>query len=290
MRRLTLYPALFLLVASIGLIACGQAEQDAATLINKADQVFDRTEGTFNFTLYESALRQAITLWEEALPLIPADQVQTKAHVLNGLAQGYFELAEGYLTTVEEKDAAFKQGKDYALESLRLDPDFKAIEEEKGFRAALRSSKDVRAVFWYGNALGRYLNYHPLTAITGGMTDVLASFERALEIDRNYLGGGPDRALAAFLAQVPSILGGDLEEAKVHFESALKIDPAYLENYVNYAEHYAKQKKDWSLFEGLLATALDKGEDPVVMGKWPFYNTLSLERAKELWAWWEEKR
>ena len=88
---------------------------------------------------------------------------------------------------------------------------------------------------------------------------------------------------------MPSILGGDIEEAKVHFESALKIDPDYLENYVNYAAHYAKQKKDWPLFEGLLATALKKGKDPAVMSKWPFYNTLSLERAKELWAWWENR-
>lgn len=286
MRRLLPYLVLFLLVAPIGTVVCGQ---DATALIGEADQAYDRRGSSFDFALYETALRQAITLWEEALPLILDEQVQTKARVLNRLAQGCFELATGYLTTVEEKEAAYGKGKDYALESLRLDPDFVATEEADGFRAALRSARDVEAIFWYGNDIGSYLNYHPLTAITGGMTDVIASFERSIELDRNYDGGGPERALAAFLAQVPSILGGDLEEAKLHFESALEIDPDYLENYVNYAEYYAKQKKDWNLFESLLSTALDKGKDPEEMGKWPFYNTLSLERAKELWAWWEER-
>jgi tetratricopeptide (TPR) repeat protein len=263
--------------------------QDATALIDEADRAYDREGGSFDFALYKTDLRQAIVLWEEALPLIPDDQVQTKAHVLNSLAQGCFELATGYLTTVEEKDTAYGKGKDYALESLRLDPDFVAAEDVDGFRAALYSARDVEAIFWYGNDLGSYLNYHPLTAITGGMTDVLASFERSIELNRNYDGGGPDRALAAFLAQVPSILGGDLEQARVHFESALEIDPDYLENYVNYAEYYAKPKEDWPLFESLLTTALDKGKDPAVMSKWPFYNTLSLERTKELWAWWEER-
>jgi tetratricopeptide (TPR) repeat protein len=285
-RRLFPYLVLFLLIAPIGTVVCGQ---DATALIGEADQAYDRKGGSFDFNLYETDLRQAITLWEEALPLIPDDQVQTKAHVLNCLAQGCFELATGYLATVEEKETSYGKGKDYALESLRLDPDFVATEDVDGFRAALRAARDVEAIFWYGNDLGRYLNYHPLTAITGGMTDVLASFERSIELDRNYDGGGPERALAAFLAQVPSILGGDLEQARVHFESALEIDPDYLENYVNYAEYYAKQKKDWDLFESLLSTALDKGKDPGVMATWPFYNTLSLERAKGLWIWWEER-
>jgi len=285
-RRLLPYFILFLLIAPIGTVVCGQ---DATALIGEADRAYDRRGGSFDFALYETDLHQAIVLWEEALPLIPDDQVQTKAHVLNSLAQGCFELATGYLTTVEEKDTSYGKGKDYALESLRLDPEFVATEDVDGFRAALYSARDVEAIFWYGNDLGSYLNYHPLTAITGGMTDVLASFERSIELDRNYDGGGPDRALAAFLAQVPSILGGDLEQAKLHFESALEIDPDYLENYVNYAEYYAKPKEDWPLFESLLTTALDKGKDPAVMSKWPFYNTLSLERAKELWAWWEER-
>lgn len=282
--------AAFLLI-SLGILLAllapnGWAARDPAALIAEAEELFDRWDGEeFDFAAYEGRLRRAIGLWEEALPLIPPDRAQTKAHVLNRLAQGYFELAEGYLTTNEEMDKAYGKGKDYALESLRLDPHFVRIEEEEGHRAALAAAGDVAAIFWYGNNLGRWLNYHQMTALTGGVKDVLASFERAVELDEAYLGGVPHRALAAFLAQVPRFLGGDLEGSKEHFARSIEIDGDYLENYVNYAEYYAKPKRDWDLFCGLLRTALDKAEDPAVMAKWPFYNKLSLDRAQFLWGW-----
>ena len=43
------------------------------------------------------------------------------------------------------------------------------------------------------------------------------------------------------------------------FERAIEIDGDYLENYVNYAEYYAKQKRDWDLFCDLLRVARAKG-------------------------------
>jgi hypothetical protein len=274
---LTLYMLLVVLLA----LESGLA-QDPAALIAEADGLYDRWSGEFDFAAYEGRLRRAIELWEQALPLIPADQVQTKTHVLNRLAQAYFELAEGYITKYAEREPAYGKGKDYALESLRLDPEFVRTEGES-FRAALRLAKDIAAIFWYGNNLGRWLNYHAMTALTGGTLDVRAAFERSVELDETYDGGGPHRALAAFLAQVPSFLGGDLEGSKPHFERSIQIDGDYLENYVNYAEFYAKAKKDWALFCGLLRTTLEKAQDPAVMAKWPFYNKLAVDRARALW-------
>jgi len=202
-------------------IALDLAAQEPSELIAAAEAEFDRWGGDrFDFDAYEGRLRRAIDLWEEALLSIPPDRIQTRAHVLNRLAQGYFELAEGYLETNEEMDEAYGKGKDYALESLRLDPEFVRIEGEEGRRAALSAATDIAALFWYGNDLGSWLNYHQLTALTGGVGDVLASFERTVELDEGYDGGGPHRALAAFLAQVPGFLGGDLDRSKEHFERA----------------------------------------------------------------------
>lgn len=272
-----------LAVGALALLASALAQDpDPAALIAEAEALYDRWSGPFDFTAYEAKLRQAIELWEAALPLIPADQVQTRAHVLDRLSQAYFELAEGYIAKYAEREPAYGKGKDYALESLRLDPEFVRTEGES-FRAALRSAKDIAAIFWYGNNLGRWLNYHAMTALTGGTLDVRAAFERSVELDETYDGGGPHRALAAFLAQVPSFLGGDLEGSKPHFERSIQIDGDYLENYVNYAEFYAKAKKDWPLFCGLLRTALEKAQDPAVMAKWPFYNKLAVDRAQALW-------
>lgn len=281
---------LLVIWCSLVLMLAGHAAQDPAELISEADALYDRWSGPFDFATYEGQLRRAIALWEEALPLLTSDQVQTKAHVLNRLSQGYFELGEGYIPSYAEREPAYGKGKDYALESLRLDPDFGRIERAEGFRAALRSAKDVAAIFWYGNDLGRWLNYHAITALTGGTQDVRASFERAVELDETYDGGGPRRALAAFLAQVPGFLGGDLEGSVPHFERAIQIDRDYLENHVNYAEFYAKPKKDWDLFCSLLQTVLAKAEDPAVMAKWPFYNKLALDRAQSLWQWRDDGR
>lgn len=284
MRKLLLYPAIFLVLASLGVVIYGQiGHPDAAALIAEAERLFDRRDGTFDLTLYEADLRRAIVLWEESLPLIAVEEVRTKADLLNNLAQAYFDLAIGYLSTAEEKEIAHRQGKEYALMSLRLDPEFVTTEENEGFRAALSAASDVRAIFWYGNNLGRYLNYNLLRAITGGLADLLASFERAWEIDQSYHGGGPDLALAAFLAQAPSFLGGDLDRAKEHFNRALIIDPDHLENHVNYAEYYA-HKKDPDLFTSLLRNVIDKGGNSDTMAKWPFYNTLALIRAVDLLA------
>jgi hypothetical protein len=281
MKRLTVSLLIF---GGLLLTLASRAAQDMTALIAEADQLYDRWSGPFDFAAYEAKLRHAIALWEEALPLIPADQVQTEAHVLNRLAQAYFELAEGYTAKEMDKEPAYDNGKDYALRSLRLDPEFVRI-EQGSFRAALSSAKDVAAIFWYGNDLGRWLNYHAMTALTGGTQDVSASFERAVELDETYDGGGPHRALASFLAQVPGFLGGDLEDSKPHFERSIQIDGNYLENYVNYAEFYAKPKKDWELFCDLLGTALTKAQDPAVIAKWPFYNKLAIDRAQTLWQW-----
>lgn len=252
-------------------------------LIASADASFDRWSGTFSFSDYQGNLQVALGLYEVALPAIAPDELQTRSYVLNRLAQGYFELGMAYLTDRDEQEAAYSKGKDYALESLRLNPMFVEAEKES-FRAALSSASDVKAIFWYGNNLGRYLNFHPLTAISGGMKDVQASFERALELDPTYLGGGPWRALGSFLAQVPPFMGGDTVQARAAFENAIAAAPQFLENYVDDVEYIAKPAQDWDRFCTEIGVMLDKGSDQRTMAAWPLYNALALKRAQDLAA------
>lgn len=268
------------LVVMVGVLAVS-AIAGVEDLISSADAAFDRFGGDFTFKAYRQRLEEAIAIYEEVLTLIPEEAVQTCAYLLNRLSQGYFELAHAYLIDRDEREEIFGKGKDYALVSLRLDPEFRRIETES-FRAALGSTSDVAAIFWYGNNLGRYLDFHPLVAITGGVRDVKAAFERAIELDETYLAGGPWRALGSFLGQVPSFLGGDLERAAEAFERAIELGPDYLENYVDYAEYYAKVKKNWDLFCIELGIALDRAANPEILNRWPLYNTLALERAEEL--------
>jgi len=249
-------------------------------LLARADALYDRWQGTFEFFAYEGRLKEAIRLWEEALPKL-LDEGKRR-EVLVKLSRAYFELAEGYLLEKAEKESTYRKGKEYALSALRLNPEFLEAERREGFRAALRQGKDVEALFWYGNNLGRWLSYHYWEALVGGTRDVLAAFERCVELDERYWAAGPRRALANFLAQTPGFLGGDFGRAKEEFARAVELAPEFLQNYVDYAEHWAKRAGDQDLFCELLGKALALGQDPAVLSAWPFYNQLALERAKVL--------
>ncbi len=270
----------FLGLGMVALALLGFSQGAPEELLVRADALYNRWQGVFGFSAYEGRLREAIRLWEEALPaLLDAGK---RREVWVKLSRAYFELAEGYLVEKAEKERAYGKGKEYALFALRLDPEFLEAEKREGFRAAFRKGKDVEALFWYGNNLGRWLSYHYWEALVGGTRDVLAAFERCVELDEKYWGAGPRRALANFLAQTPGFLGGDFGRAKEEFARAVELAPEFLQNYVDYAEHWAKRAGEEELFCELLRKALALAQDPAVLFAWPFYNHLALERAKVL--------
>ena len=281
--NVALFVLMWLLVI-VGSSACLAQDADATALIADAESAYDRWSVPFGFDAYEVSLRRAIELWEEALPLLADEDIEAQVRVLNSLSQAYFELALGYLDTAAEKETAFEAGKDAALAGLNIDPAFVATREQDGFRAALRAATDVATIFWYGNNLGQWLDHHRITAIFGGVRDVHAAFARAIELDDSYDGGGPHRAMAAFLAQAYFLVGQSRDDAVVHFERSIELDPTYLENHVNYAEYYARPTGDDALFEALLSTVLEAAEDPAIVGTHPLYNELAIDRARALVA------
>ena len=272
-------PVLILVLATAGFSAC--LGRSPGQLLAEADALYDRWTDPFDFEAYQADLLAAIERYEEALPLIPADVPNINASVLNRLARACFELGAAYLTDRDALENIYERGKDYALASLRLDPVFCETEAES-FRAALAGATDAEAVFWYGNVFGRYVEFHPLTAMMGGMADIKTAFERAIELDEAYLAGGPWRAYASFLAQVPDFLGGDRVAAVAAHEKAIELGPMYLENLVNFADFVHEPEGNWEAFCLALTEAIDRGDDPGVLAEWPLYNTLALRQAAKL--------
>jgi tetratricopeptide (TPR) repeat protein len=264
---------------AVGVLCVRAEEPDVEALLAEAEAAFDRWSGPFDFDAYEASLREAISLWEEALPLLPDEDTATRIRVLNRLSQAWFELATAYQPDARDREATFEQARDAGLAALELDPAFVAAREVNGFRAALRAATDVETIFWYGNTLGSWLDFHRTRAIFGGVRDVGASFERSIELDETYDGGGPHRAMGIFVAQAHFLVGLSRDDAVEHFERSIEIDPTYLENYVNYAEYYTRPAGDDALFEALLAAALEAAEDPAVVGAHPLYNKLAIDRA-----------
>ena len=269
-------------IAAFGSLPCCAKDADVPALLAEAEASYNRWSEPFDFASYEASFGRAIDLWEVALSLLPDEDVETRIAVLNRLSQAYFEFATGYLDDSASKEAAFEAGKDAALAALELDPAFVETREQDGFRAALRAATDVASIFWYGNNLGQWLDFHRFTAFFGGVRDVQASFERAIELDEMYASGGPHRSMAALLVRAYFLVGRSREDAVAHFERSIELDPTYLENGVNYAEYYARPVGDDALFDMLIATVLEAAEEPNVVAAHPFYNALAIDRAKAL--------
>jgi len=275
-KRGTFIAAIIVIGMAVDMLAT-----EANQLIAEADQLYDRWSGTFDYEAYQANLEAAIDLYQQVLDLLPEEEFEARLNLLVRLSQACFELGEGYLTDLDEIEALHILGRDYALAALRLDPDFVSTEQES-FRAALSSAKDVGAIFWYGNTLGRYLAFHPFTAIMGGMRDIQACFERAVELDPTYMDGAPLRSLGSFYAQVPAFLGGDMELAEAVHQDAMAVSTTFLENTVNWAEFVLKPSEDWEKLCTALSGVLSLAANPDVMAAWPFYNERALLRAREL--------
>jgi tetratricopeptide (TPR) repeat protein len=281
-RRIVLVGLAVVLMGSCLATAGDPVARDANTLLAQAAALYDTHNGEFDFVAYEGRLREAIRLYEQALVLVPGDDTATLLATRHQLARAYFELANAYLPTGPDQEAAYVAGKDHALASLRLDPEFVAREGAAGFREALSNANDVESVFWYGTNFGSYLNYHQLEAILGGgMRDVPACYERAMALDETYLAGAPLRSLGCYLAQVPSFLGGDLARSRELLERAMAIAPEFLQNAVDLSEWVLKPSGDSGLCP-TLEEVKARAQVPAVMSAWPLYNELALRRAEKL--------
>jgi tetratricopeptide (TPR) repeat protein len=268
--------------ALVLLFSCLALADECDALFARADALYDTQNGTFDFVAYEFRLRESISLYEQGLALLPETALPTRSATLNRLARAYFELAQAYIPTGPDQEAAYVAGKDYALASLRLDPAFAAL-EATSFRDALANANDVEGVFWYGTNFGSYLNYHQLEAILGGgMRDVPVCYERAMALDETLLAGAPLRSLGCYLAQVPQFLGGDLVRARELLTRAIAMAPEFLQNAADLSEWVLKPSGETVTLCATLLDVRSRATDPAVMNAWPLYNELALRRAAKL--------
>jgi tetratricopeptide (TPR) repeat protein len=247
-------------------------------LIKQADLVYAE-----NY-VSEARLREAIDLYEQALAIDPKNR-----HALNRLAQAYHEWAFGYLNilaadrskTREGQKAAYAKGMEYGFRSLRLNPVFAANERDR-FEIAVQAVDDVAALSWVGNNWGRLIEFDQFRDPIGTLqaaAKIKQMYERTLQLDEKYFFGQPRRAYGALLANLPSILGGDLHKAKEHLERAIQIAPDFLETRVVYAREYALRARDKKLAERELKFVLDAPEGEPVMRLW---NRIAKREAQDL--------
>jgi hypothetical protein len=193
------------------------------------------------------------------------------------LSQGYFTLGVIFAHGRDEEEAAYRKGKHWGLKSLRMDPDFAAIEKRDGFLDAVRQAKGVPALYWASLNWMSLANFDRLTAVSSGVVKkTIAMLERVLELDETYDCYGAYRVLGSIWGALPWLPVGtyrrDLERARTYLchviddprvcgdLSLRPVDPIcseYLGNRRVFAEFYLMEKGLWADAAQVLQSIID---------------------------------
>jgi tetratricopeptide (TPR) repeat protein len=110
---------------------------------------------------------------------------------------------------------------------------------------------------------------------------VEAMMARVLELDEAYYDGGAHLFFAVALSSRPPLLGGNLEEAKKHYEKVVSLTQGkFLLAHVLFASSYAVQAQDRELFLKLCRMVLRA--PPTMTSRWKLLNAVARQRASML--------
>jgi hypothetical protein len=255
------------------------ASDGPADLIAQADKAY--------LTRYvEESMTLAITLYEAVLPNLGTLPVQSQAYVLNRLSQLCYEIAMFSEGDTAEDRASFNNGKDYGMQSLRLNPEF-AANEPDGLQDALVYVTDTAALHWTANNWGKLCGMNPIQGLLQ-QKYVLALFSRCVELDPGFWGGSSANALGSLLIMSPGALGGDKEEGLALIEGSIVSDPSYLFNHIIYAEYWGFTYGYFGQLTGVRDAELIERELELVeagsVDAWPFWNRQAKAQVDRLRA------
>jgi hypothetical protein len=197
------------------------------------------------------AARQSLKAYRSAV------RKQRKVPELLARASHACNFVASYQTaSADKRDALFREGQDFALEGMRLDPGFAGVYKETGDETEAARSLDpayIELLYWYVVNLARELNQESTIIRRGNKTRVESLNDRLLAMNAGFHYAGPHRIAGAIPTRLPE---GDLAASKPHFETAISMAPEYLGNRVIYADLYAVRAKDKALFRAQLEAVL----------------------------------
>jgi len=310
MRKLLLFTMLALLIG--GGAALAITVDEAVALFQGSDIMIPHSdEGRATLEAMIGTFRGALAVPDDLDELEEADVTGfevdlTHKDVVNKLSQAYYTLADAFLAGDPEERNTYMKGRNWGFKSLRMNPDFVAVEGEAGdsweeFVEAVNQEADISALYWAGANWLRWGEFNPLQAVVAlipQQTDAIS--KRCIELDDTYVNYGSYRALAAFWAGLPKLPAGNyrknwsrslgyfchiVDEPEICADWDCDVcpepgefDPAaneYFENRVFFVEYYLMQRGMWNDAKRILDQVLSEpiGE------KFPLYNAISLEKA-----------
>ncbi|MCC6396360.1 MAG: TRAP transporter TatT component family protein [Bacteroidetes bacterium] len=276
MRHILLCVSLFLFsgcIQGIAVSTVGGIVDDGFTAITE--------ESDLDFA--EKALPGNIKLLEV---MLKSDPDNVRMLVLT--SQGYSSYALAYLEDSLQDRARdfYARGRDYGLRVLRQDNDLaKALDGTvDDLKAVLeRKGKDlVPGAFWTAFGWGSFiqLSLDNPDAI-GDLPRAEALMEFVVRHDSAYYYGGAHVFLGTLYGSRPKILGGNIDLARKHFESALRINGGkFLMTYVYQAKSVAVQTLDEELFDTCLRKVQETSLD--ILPEFRLANAIAKHKAQLL--------
>lgn len=307
MRKRGLSIAFTLMTVALVFPALGQMSLEGALGIFREDDVVapfnDQGKAQLEAAIaaFKAALGVPDTLDEESEDQVGEFVVDlANKDIVNKLSQCYYTLANIFLTGKNQQLPVYKKGKAWGFKSLRMNPDFLALEKKESFVAAVKVENDLAALYWANSNWLRISEFDIMAAVRGRIPQqALAVAERTLELGPTYVCYGPYRSLGAFWAKIPSdpisqiLMGGliqDLPKSLSYFCQIVSdptlcvsgpVDPScdeYFENREFYAEFYLMEKKMYAEAKRVLQSIVDAP----VGDKYPLYNAYTQAHARNL--------
>ena len=203
--------------------------------------------------------------------VIAATGNETEQKIATDRAKYYYALGRDAGLKVLKKNGTIRKG---LAENYQL--------FEKGVQGLGKS--DVPVLFWTAFNWGNWINYtrdNPFAV--ADLAKVQAMMTQVLKLDEKYYYGSPHAFFGVYYGSRPTILGGNPEKSREHFDKASAVSGGkYLMPKVMYAQFYAVQAQDKELYRKLLNEVI--AADPNALPDQILANKLAIGRAKILLA------
>ncbi|MBN2279973.1 MAG: hypothetical protein JXQ65_05290 [Candidatus Marinimicrobia bacterium] len=200
-------------------------------------------------------------------------------------AQGFGAYAFGF---VEDRDpvAASKlyvRGVHYGIRSLPEKKKFDTTVKPKELEILLQQydAQDIPALFWTGYNWGLYVLQNldkPENLIDLAKIELI--MRRCLELDEAYYFYSVDLFFGAYHAARPRILGGNPDKGREFFLNNIKMNDNILLGKLFYAQYYARQTYNETLFDQLIDEILHF--NPEQNPDYRLLNAIAMKKAQIL--------
>ena len=243
------------------MIGCSVRRTAIGMMVPTFEEMSRTVEQEYDLDLVREGLPANLLTLEGMLAGAP-DNLDLGLLVMRSLYSYAFAFIED--EDVKRAKGMYAKGKDLGFtfmerEGLQCDLPMEAFLE----RLALMNEDTVPLLFWTGNCWGSWVNLsrdNPAAIIQ--LPKVEAIMKRIVELDDEYYFGGGHLVLGVLNASRPRMLGGNPEQARVHFERALEISARrFLMIHLFYAKYYCIQVMDRECFDDTIQEILAAPED-----------------------------